>query len=193
MFRSIRTRLTFSNAIALIALFVALGGSSYAAAQLTGASIRDNTITTKDVRNGSLLAKDFKAGQLPAGPQGAQGAAGPQGPQGVTGERGPEGPKGATGATGPQGVPGLSGVHRVTTQRYAEDDETYVIVAAECPEGEKVVGSGATPTGVAGSHIEIRQVIPTHDLRAVVVNGAEDEATTSPWGVIAYAICAKVA
>jgi hypothetical protein len=189
MFRSIRTRLTFSNAIACIALFVALGGSSYAAAQLTGASIRDNSITTKDIRDRSLLAKDFKAGQLPAGPQGA---AGPQGPAGAQGERGPEGPKGATGATGAQGAPGLSGVHRVTTQEYAEDDEDYHVVAAECPAGEKVIGSGATPTGVAGSHIEIRQIIPTYDLRAVIVNAAEDEPTTSPWGVIAYAICAKV-
>ncbi|HEX8648245.1 MAG TPA: hypothetical protein VF715_15230, partial [Thermoleophilaceae bacterium] len=64
---------------------------------------------------------------------------------------------------------------------------------AQCPAGEKVIGTGATPTGAAAPNIEIRQVIPTHDLQHVLVNGAEDEPTNGPWGVIAYAICAKVA
>src|SRR5215203_5536470 len=87
-----------------IALFVALGGTSFAVA--TGSidsreiknntvhskDIRNNDIRSKDVRNGSLLARDFKLGQLPAGPQG---------------------PKGDTGAPGAQGEPGISGLQRV--------------------------------------------------------------------------------
>lgn len=187
---SLRNRLTFSNAIACIALFVALGGSSYAAVQITGASVKDNSLTTKDVRNGSLLAKDFKRGQIPAGPQGATGA---QGPQGVQGERGPEGPKGETGATGAQGAPGLSGVHRVMAQQYAQQGDNYLVVAASCPDGEKVVGSGGMPTGPASPSVDIHQILPTHDLQHVIVTGMEDDATTGTWGVIAFAICAKVA
>lgn len=86
-----RTLLSFAraNAIALLALFVALGGTSYAAVQLP-----KNSVTSKQVKNGSLLSKDFKAGQLPAG---------------ATGPTGPAGPQGAAGAPGPQGDPGIQG------------------------------------------------------------------------------------
>ena len=78
--------------VALIALFVALGGSSYAALRIGSKQIknnsvrsgdlRNNDVSTKDIRNRSLLEQDFKAGQLPAGPAGAAGPQGPQGPPG---------------------------------------------------------------------------------------------------------------
>jgi hypothetical protein len=78
--------------IALLALFVALGGTSYAVSKigsrqvannsLLSKDLRDNSVQSRDVRNRSLLARDFKQGQLPAGPQGATGPQGPQGPPG---------------------------------------------------------------------------------------------------------------
>ena len=76
--------------IALIALFVALGGTSYAVSQLPKNSVgnkqlRRDAVTTSKVKDGSLRSKDFKAGQLPAGPQGAQGERGAQGEQGRQG------------------------------------------------------------------------------------------------------------
>lgn len=114
-------------AVALLALFVALGGGAYAATNLPANSvgtrqlrnqavtihklafnsvgtrrIQKNAVTSDRVRNGSLLAEDFAAGQLPRGPQGP---AGPQGPQGA---QGPPGPPGGTG-TGPQGPQGPRG------------------------------------------------------------------------------------
>lgn len=98
-----RIRLTYSNVVASIALFAAFGGTSYAAITVTGAQVRDNSLSGRDVRNSSLtgrdvrdqslLARDFKQGQLPAGPQGTPGA---------------PGPKGDTGAKGDQGEPGLA-------------------------------------------------------------------------------------
>jgi hypothetical protein len=72
--------------VALIALFVALGGTSYAAAtgsidsreiknnSVRSGDVRNNSLTSSDVKNSSLQAKDFKAGQLPQGPRGAPGA-----------------------------------------------------------------------------------------------------------------------
>jgi hypothetical protein len=76
------------NAVAYLALFVALGGSSYAALKLPKNSvgskqIKANAINSSKVRNASLLARDFKAGQLHAGlpgPKGAPGAPGAAGP-----------------------------------------------------------------------------------------------------------------
>lgn len=95
----LRARLTYANLMATAAVFIALGGSSYAALTITGKQVansslsgkdvrnrslsgldvRKGSLTTAEVRNRSLLANDFKAGQLPAGPQGPQG---PQGPAG---------------------------------------------------------------------------------------------------------------
>lgn len=46
-------------AVALLALFMAMGGSAYALV-VTSASIRNNTIRSVDVRNGGLLGKDFR-------------------------------------------------------------------------------------------------------------------------------------
>ena len=63
-----RRHLTYPNVVASLALFVALGGSSYAALKLP-----KNSVTTREVKNGSLLGKDFKPGQLRAGPAGATG------------------------------------------------------------------------------------------------------------------------
>jgi hypothetical protein len=107
-----RRFLTFPHVTSLLALVVALGGTSYAAATIGSADIQDNSIRSKDIRNGqvgsrdvrdnTLLAKDFKAGQLAAG---AQGARGPQGAQGPAGPQGPRGEKGEQGAPGKNGSP----------------------------------------------------------------------------------------
>jgi hypothetical protein len=54
--------------VAVLALIVALGGTSYATITVTGAQIRDGSITTRDIRNGTLRAEDFGR-QLLAGRQ----------------------------------------------------------------------------------------------------------------------------
>jgi len=100
----LRSRLSYANVVASIALFIALGGTSYGLAtgsigspeiknnSVRSKDIRNNDVRSQDIRNQSLLAKDFKAGQLPAGPQGPQGERGPQGAQGEIGATGPAGP-----------------------------------------------------------------------------------------------------
>ena len=84
-----------ATVVAYLALFVALGGSSYAAVRIGSTQIVDNSVRSKDIRNneirstdvlnGSLVAGDFKAGQLPAGPRGETGPPGPQGEAGAPG------------------------------------------------------------------------------------------------------------
>lgn len=94
------------NLIAYVALFVALGGTSYAAVSLPRnsvgtAQVKKSAVTSAKVKNGSLVAKDFKAGQLPRGAQGLKGdtgATGVQGPAGVDGATGEKGDKGDAGA-----------------------------------------------------------------------------------------------
>jgi len=91
-------RPSYSNVVATAAMFIALGGTSYAAVKITGAEVRDGTLTGRDVRNGSLSGRDVRngslraadiaPGQIPAGPRGPRGAAGPKGEKG---DRGPGG------------------------------------------------------------------------------------------------------
>jgi hypothetical protein len=76
MRRNARLRPSPSMAVAFLALLVALGGTSYAVAQLPANSVgakqlKKNAVTAAKVKNRSLLAQDFKSGQLPAGPRGA--------------------------------------------------------------------------------------------------------------------------
>ena len=106
MLRTLRSRLTYANTVASIALFVALGGGAYAATKLPAGSvgakqIRANAVTSAHVKNRSLLAEDFKLGQLPAGSAGAPGPAGPAGAPGATGATGPPGPPGTSGPAVP--------------------------------------------------------------------------------------------
>ena len=95
-------RLRLSDVLAATALFVALGGTSYAAITLPRASVGErelkrNAVTSTRVADRSLQRRDFARGVLgregeQAGPQGPAGPAGPAGPQG---ERGPQGEPGS--------------------------------------------------------------------------------------------------
>jgi hypothetical protein len=96
-----RRHLTPSLAISMIALFVALGGASYAAIKLPAnsvgaAQIKKNAVDSNKVKDRSLLATDFKTGQLPRGETGANGATGAAG---ATGQTGATGARGAAGPT----------------------------------------------------------------------------------------------
>jgi hypothetical protein len=62
MFRKVRSQLSFSNVVAMIALFIALGGTSYAVAtgSIDSREIKNNTIRSKDVRTGNVASSDLK-------------------------------------------------------------------------------------------------------------------------------------
>jgi hypothetical protein len=97
-----------ANVIAYVALFIALGGTSYAAIKLPANSVTDRQIKTgavrsSEVRNGSLTAKDFRKGVLAAAQPAAAGPRGADGAQGPKGDTGAKGDPGAPGATGPRG------------------------------------------------------------------------------------------
>lgn len=59
-----RTRAPFSPAwfVAVLALVLASGGVTYAAATITGADIVNGTVTTRDIKNNNLRMKDMSAG-----------------------------------------------------------------------------------------------------------------------------------
>ena len=80
--------------ISLVALFVALGGTSLAAANyINGKHIKPHSIPTDRLTKGAI--ETLRGAQGSRGPQGTQGPRGPQGTQGL------QGPKGDTGGIGP--------------------------------------------------------------------------------------------
>lgn len=129
MFRRSRFSLSPATALSLIALFVALGGVSYAAATINGQNIQNNSIPGNKLRNGAVTNNKVKSNSLTASRltsaaraslRGAQGPPGPQGGTGVRGLEGPRGVEGPRGFEGPQGVQGVQGPPGTAALAYAE-------------------------------------------------------------------------
>jgi len=100
------TRAAGRHSLAVLALFVALGGTGYAAANHLMAR---NTVGSAQVINGSLQKKDLSKKALTA-LKGARGARGLRGPVGAAGIQGAPGTMGSPGAMGAQGQPGVQGL-----------------------------------------------------------------------------------
>jgi|tagenome__1003787_1003787.scaffolds.fasta_scaffold20221345_2 hypothetical protein len=102
--------------IGLLALFVALGGTSYAAAKLPRNSVGSSQIRSGAVTQ-SKLEKSVRNQLSKAGLAGAPGATGAPGPKGDTGAQGPQGVAGAKGDRGDSGPTsgGVGGVNSTVT------------------------------------------------------------------------------
>lgn len=64
MFRSLRTHLNPASLIAMVALFAALGGVSYAAATIDGKDIKNGTVTGKKLKKGTITGAKVKADSI---------------------------------------------------------------------------------------------------------------------------------
>ncbi len=190
-----------SHFVAYLALFVALGGTSYAAAQIERNSvtarhikknavgapeIKSNAVRSAEVGDGSLFAVDFAAGQLP------QGAQGPQGPQGEKGEKGEKGDRGETGPTGP---PGTSG-YEVVFEGTADDTTQTKTAVVDCPGAKKAVGGGysVSDPNDNGSVVAIfdRPTLLTGAFGDGWLVRARNSESGESWQVHAVAACAHV-
>jgi hypothetical protein len=101
------------NVVGYLALFAALGGTSYAAVRLTPGSVTNralargavthtklavNSVGARNIINGTLTQGDFAPGTLAALTNGSKGAAGGKAGAGATGPAGPAGRAGADGS-----------------------------------------------------------------------------------------------
>lgn len=146
--------------VSSLALFVALGGTSYAAIALPnnsvgsaqikpravkGSDIRASAITSTKVKAGSLLRTDFKTGELPAG------AAGPEGTPGLKGDAGAAGAAGTKGADGTAGVSGAPGeIGADGTAGVKGDTGAIGLTGADGAPGAKGEQGDTGATGVRG-------------------------------------------
>jgi hypothetical protein len=60
----LRPRLTYANVMSTVAVFVALGGSSYAAITINGSSIKNRSIPAKKIKRNSITAREVRESRL---------------------------------------------------------------------------------------------------------------------------------
>lgn len=177
--------------LGLLALFVALGGTSYATVvtvpknsvdtaalkrnAVKASKIAPNAVRTGHVLDGSLLSADFKAGQIPQGPKGDQG------------DKGDEGDPGATNV-----------VVRTMAPCSPLPTNEHCVARPMCQTTERAVGGGAGFTGNLGNE-EMQQSYPVEADQSAAEDGdtpvgwlsiIENKAAT-PQSPIAYVVCAR--
>ena len=150
------------NTIALLALFLALGGTSYAAATLiSGSQIKPHTIAKNRLTNKAI--KQLKGNRGARGPAGAPGAPGAQGIQGIQGIQGPAGPGARWAVVAPDGTVVLQSgsitVTHISAGAYRVDfgaDVSHALLLAEPAtandlnfRGTTIAGPCAPPAGSA--------------------------------------------
>ena len=135
-----RKLFSFSNVIALVALFVALGGTVYAATSISGSQIKQNSIPGNRLKPGAVAAKQIKSGSITA-KQIKSGT--------ITGKQVKSGSLTGTQVVG-------SSLTGVSASSIGAVQYVNLVVAltkeaplgnsgiAPCPTGQKVIGGGAT-------------------------------------------------
>jgi hypothetical protein len=166
----LRSKLTYANVIATLALFLAMaGGTAFAASQFGKETIGGRSIKKESIGPAKLNAAAKATLTGPKGATGATGASGPSGPQG------PAGPAGAT---------------KIDVQVGPEANGSE----AHCPTGQVAVGGG----GIAGNvETFLWENAPLTGGNVATSGGrpdgwiaaAEAEGTEEP--VTAYVLCAS--
>jgi hypothetical protein len=161
------------NAVGYLALFAALGGTSYAAVRLTPGSVTSralargavthtklatNSVDARNIISGTLTRGDFAPGTLAALTNGSKGAAGGKG------AAGPAGPAGSAGADGSaaivaraRGTAAITAPHGATTSvpvnggTWTQDTGDIALVT-----GSATIKTPAACTGSFGNAVTIQ-------------------------------------
>ena len=64
MSTKLRGRLSYANVMSTLALFIALGGSSYAAVRINGADIKNRSIAAKKLKRNSITGREVRESRL---------------------------------------------------------------------------------------------------------------------------------
>jgi hypothetical protein len=166
---------SFSNVVAVLALFLALGGSVYAASgksKISGAKIKPKSLPGNRIKAHSLTGTQLKPGTV----TGAQVKAGSLTGKQVVGSS----------LTGVAASSIGAVYYAVATATIPRGASSGTVTAAACPLGQKVIGGGAT---VSDDYASVSDSGPTADR-----NGWEATAWAGGEGirVAVTAICTTV-
>jgi hypothetical protein len=188
-----------SMVVALIALFVSLGGVSWAVAvnsigtkavkdnSLEGRDIRDETLESRDVVNGGLQSRDVRDGALRGVDINDQSLGGIDLASNTLGDREIDETKLDINRLG--GVRSgkfVNKVRRVQTQTANDPATPKAAPAARCPRGTRLLGGGARVVAPAGTPVAISTSAPRGNSWEAL---AYATVPTGNWQLVAYAIC----
>jgi hypothetical protein len=126
----IRKVLTFSNVVACLALFVALGGSVYAASKISGKQIKANSLPGNRIKPKTITGNRIKPKALTGRQIKKHSLTGNEINQGTLTE---------------VSAAALAGVqYQVTTVPLARNSSDGTTATVACPSGTSVIGGGAT-------------------------------------------------
>ncbi len=203
--------------ISLIALFAALGGTSYAVAtnSIDSREIKNGTIQGKDLKNRSIqgtkiqqdkiggnAVKESTLGKVPsAGTADSAANAGRANTAGSADNATNAGNAGALGGVPAGGYPSNVEIVTADSATVAPDDAVYgfALVTATCPAGKKVIGGGGgnTFTGIvlAGTRLNValqdsQPVADATGWRVTSIESGDMNEEGQPWKAQAFAVCA---
>jgi hypothetical protein len=133
-----RGRLTYANVMATIAVFIALGGSTYAATQVRRNSVgnrqlKKNAVTSEKVKDGAIIEADLEPGLIPD-------------VSGLASRRDLAGYAYSRGEGDSRYLRGTIVVVKTIADKIAKG--SYVTGQVECPPGYQAIGGGVDPNGV---------------------------------------------
>jgi hypothetical protein len=188
-----------SMVVALIALFVSLGGVSWAVATgsigskaikdnaVQGRDVRDETLESRDVVNGGLQSRDVRDGALRGVDVNDGSIGGIDLASNTLGDREIDETKLDINRLG--GVRGgrfIKNVRQVEAGTGNDAATPKATPPARCPRGKRLLGGGARVVAPAGTPVAITSSAPRG-------NGWEASAyatvPTGNWQLVAYAIC----
>jgi len=198
MLKKALPHLSYSNVMATVAVFMAMGGGAYAlsipknsvgAKQLKRnavhtSKVKKGAVTSSKVKDASLLAKDFKPGQLSAGAQGPAGNTGQPGPAGrsaLTTLRSGETVRGEVGVRDNTGTSTGSLVAMVSLPIPAPValDNEHVVVAGD-EASTPCTGSRSNPTAPPGFACIYRRL--NNNSNNTNIRGLQTDQEASPYG-----------
>jgi hypothetical protein len=173
--RALKDRLTYANVTATLALFIALGGTSYAAVTLPRDSIgarqiRSGSVGSSEVRDRSLSLRDLNRRTRSA----------------LRGARGPAGPPGPPGGTAGAGA--IDVVYKTaagTVGRAPVEETTTATASANCDAGHQVTGGGVRVDDV--SVVSVHDSFPEPGGRGWTARVGNDDQTAHSFTV--FAVC----
>lgn len=178
--------------VALVALFVAMGGTGYAVSRLpsnsVGASqIRPNAVGASEIRRNAVGLSEITG----AAENALEGQQGPPGIQGI---------QGIQGAQGERGLPGPPGFSELvyTSDVVVSPGGTQTLAAAFCPDGTRPVGGGGGGESELAGQQAVNFSGPGEDVGdpdelADAWIAFVDNNTASELEAYAFAVCAPAA
>ena len=171
--------------IAILALFVAIGGTATAASGLiNGKNIKRGTVSAKQLKNKSITKAKLKPATIKAlkgkrglqGATGATGAIGPTGPagaKGATGAKGSTGAKGATGAPGPAGIVAAQYVSSANNSNLDSDGVMTPLLTDNVPAGKYAVTAKVSVMSGGDGALNCRLVVDGQTVDQMIWDAAE--------------------